>query len=115
MLLCLLVFTYAFFREEYEGTDNWLQRNYKIIANLCTHINEHAPSHMKVIFCSMNLPCFYANIMMELVTKLSSTNIVVASAHYGLELIYTFVNSLGLNLQNFGCPPIWGFLGWFIY
>ncbi|XP_050587717.1 putative malate dehydrogenase 1B [Bombus affinis] len=107
----ILIYLDSLTREEYEGTDNWLQRNYKVIANLCTHINEHAPSHMKVIFCSMNLPCFYANIMMELVTKLSSTNIVVASAHYGLELIYTFVNSFGLNLQNFGCPPVWGFLG----
>lgn len=66
---------------------------------------------MKIIFCSMSLPCFYANIMLELITKLSSTNIVVASAHYGLELIHTFVNSLGLTHQNFGCPPIWGFLG----
>lgn len=107
----MLIFIYAYFREDNEGTDNWLQRNYKIIENLSAYINEYAPSHMKIIFCSMSLPCFYANIMLELVTKLSSTNIVVASAHYGLELIYTFVNSLGLTHQNFGCPPIWGFLG----
>ncbi|KAK9296601.1 hypothetical protein QLX08_009436 [Tetragonisca angustula] len=107
----ILIYLDSLVREEYEGTDNWLQRNYKTIANLCTQINEYAPSHMKVIFCSRCLPCFYANIMLELVTKLSSTNIVVASAHYGLELIYTFVSSLGLTQQNFGCPPVWGFLG----
>ncbi|XP_043788001.1 putative malate dehydrogenase 1B isoform X2 [Apis laboriosa] len=107
----ILIYLDSFMREDNEGTDNWLQRNYKIIENLSTYINEYAPSHMKIIFCSMSLPCFYANIMLELVTKLSSTNIVVASAHYGLELIHTFVNSFGLTHQNFGCPPIWGFLG----
>ncbi|XP_076753619.1 putative malate dehydrogenase 1B [Xylocopa sonorina] len=98
-------------KEEHEGLNHWLQRNYKTIENLSNQINEHAPSHMKIIFCSMSLPCFYANIIHELVTILPSTNIVVVSAHYGLELIYTFVNSLGFTLRNFGCPPVWGFLG----
>lgn len=110
----ILIFIYILFREEYEGTDSWLKRNYKIIEDLSMQINEYAPSHMKIIFCSMSLPCFYANIMHELVTKLSSTNIVVASAHYGLQLIYSLANSLGLTQQNFGCPPVWGFLGWYI-
>ncbi|XP_017762086.1 PREDICTED: putative malate dehydrogenase 1B, partial [Eufriesea mexicana] len=107
----ILIYLDSFVREEYEGTDSWLKRNYKMIENLSMQINEYAPSHMKIIFCSMSIPCFYANVMHELVTKLSNTNIVVASAHYGLELIYTVVNSLGLTQQNFGCPPVWGFLG----
>ncbi|XP_076232982.1 putative malate dehydrogenase 1B [Calliopsis andreniformis] len=98
-------------REDHEGTDSWLQRNYTSIEELSTQINQYAPSHMKVIFCSMGLVCFYVNIMHELVKKLPKTNIIAVSSHYGLELIYAFVNSLGLTLRNFGCPPVWGYLG----
>lgn len=95
--------------------EHWLQRNYKVIESLSNEINEHAPSHMKIIFSSKSLPCFYANIMVELVTKVPSTNIVVASSNYGLELVYVFASSLGYTLENFGCPPVWGYLGWFIH
>lgn len=59
----------------------------------------------------MGPTCLSATIMQNLVTKLPKTNIVVVSAHYGLELANNFVKSLGFNPQDFGCPPVWGFLG----
>ncbi|XP_034191366.1 putative malate dehydrogenase 1B [Osmia lignaria lignaria] len=107
----ILIYLDSLLREEYEGTDDLLQRNYKDIEKLSMQINEYAPSYMKVLFCSMGITCFYANIMHELVTKVPSTNIVAVSSHYGLELIYPLVNSVGFTLQNFGCPPVWGYLG----
>ncbi|CAK9797436.1 Putative malate dehydrogenase 1B [Anthophora plagiata] len=107
----ILIYLDSLSREENEGTDNWLERNYKTIEKLSRQINEYAPSRMKIIFCSMSLPCFYANVMHELVTKVEKTNIVVVSAHYGLDHLHSFVSSAGLTLENFGCPPVWGYLG----
>lgn len=78
-------------------------------------INEYAPPYMKVIFCSTGFTCFYVNIIHKLVTKLPKTNIVAVSSHYGLELIYPLVHSLGYTLKNFGCPPVWGYLGLFLH
>ncbi|XP_017794982.1 PREDICTED: LOW QUALITY PROTEIN: malate dehydrogenase, cytoplasmic-like, partial [Habropoda laboriosa] len=85
----ILIYLDSLPREENEGTDSWLERNYKSMENLSRQVNEYAPSHMKIIFCSMSLPCFYANVMHELVTKLPNTNIVVVSAHYGLSKIHS--------------------------
>lgn len=102
---------HIFFREEFEGIDNWLQRNYKSIEELSIQINQCAPLHMKVIFCSMGPTCFYVNILQTLVTQLPKTSIVAVSSHYGLELLYVFASSLGCTLRNFGCPPVWGYLG----
>ncbi|XP_026672773.1 putative malate dehydrogenase 1B [Ceratina calcarata] len=107
----VLIYLDSYSREDNEGNDAWFERNYKIIENVCNHVNECAPSHMKVIFCSMSLPCFYAGIMHELVTKLPKTNVIVASNHHGLEIIYELVHSMGFTLRQFGCPPVWGFLG----
>ncbi|XP_043249721.1 putative malate dehydrogenase 1B [Colletes gigas] len=106
-----LIYLDTLSREEFERTDSWLQRNYTCIKELSMQINQYAPLHMKVIFCSMGPTCFYVNIMHELVKKLPKTNIVAVSSHYGLELVYPFVSSLGFTLRNFGCPPVWGYLG----
>nr|XP_012142562.1 PREDICTED: putative malate dehydrogenase 1B [Megachile rotundata] len=111
----ILIYLDSFLREEHEGTDELLQRNYKYIEGLCIQINEYAPPSMKVIFCSPGFTCFYVNIVHKLVTKLPSTNIVAVSSHYGLELIYPLVHSLGYTLKNFGCPPVWGYLGLFLH
>ncbi|XP_054001979.1 putative malate dehydrogenase 1B [Hylaeus anthracinus] len=106
----ILIYLDALSREEFESTDSWLKRNYKCIKKLSMQINQHAPLHMKVIFCSMGPICFYVNIM-HMLTKLPNTSIVAVSSHYGLELVYPFVNFLGFTLRNFGCPPVWGYLG----
>ncbi|KOC60862.1 hypothetical protein WH47_05640 [Habropoda laboriosa] len=72
----------------------------RILKDAATIVNEYAPSHMKIIFCSMSLPCFYANVMHELVTKLPNTNIVVVSAHYGLSKIHSTFIALNLNKNS---------------
>ncbi|XP_076687117.1 malate dehydrogenase, cytoplasmic isoform X1 [Andrena cerasifolii] len=107
----VLIYLDSLPREDYEGTDSWMQRNYKPIEQLSAQINQYAPSSMKVIFCSMGVTCFYANIMQALVTKIPKTNIVAVSSHYGTPITYPFVSSLGFTLRNFGCPPVWGYLG----
>lgn len=79
---------------------------------LSQQINEFAPCYIKVVFCSMGPMCLCATILRNLVTKLPETNIVVVGAHYGLEVMHDITESLG---TDFGCPPVWGFLGWCSY
>ncbi|KZC10235.1 Putative malate dehydrogenase 1B [Dufourea novaeangliae] len=64
-----------------------------------------------VLFCSMGPICFHVEIMHRLVTKLPKTSIVAVSSHYGLEMTCVFAQSSGFTLKNFGCPPVWGYLG----
>lgn len=82
------------------------------MAKLAKQINRYASPEMKVLFCSMNASCFCVNVLHALVTKLPKTNIVAVSSHYGLEIMYNFLTKFNLPLYNFGCPPVWGFLGW---
>jgi len=98
-------------REEYEEHDTWYQRIYERMRTLSQQINEYAPCYIKIVFCSSGPTCLCATILRNLVIKLPETNIVVVSAHYGLEVIYDITESRGMNQWNFGCPPIWGFLG----
>nr|XP_033326301.1 putative malate dehydrogenase 1B isoform X2 [Megalopta genalis] len=98
-------------KEEFEGTEGWLYRNYNTIKELSMQINNYAPSHMKVIFCSMGPICFAVDVMLKFVIKLPKTNIVAAGSQYGLESIYVLARSTGFPLRNFGCPPVWGYLG----
>nr|XP_031826884.1 putative malate dehydrogenase 1B [Nomia melanderi] len=107
----ILIYLDVILKEEFEGTERWLQRNYKCIRELSMQINDYAPSHMKIIFCSMGPICFYVNVMHKLIKKLPKSNIVAVSSHYGLELTYVFAHSLGFTLKNLGCPPVWGYLG----
>ncbi|XP_076279043.1 putative malate dehydrogenase 1B [Lasioglossum baleicum] len=101
----------ALLREEFEGIESWLYRNYKSAKELSMLINNHAPSHMKILLCSLGPTCFFANVMHKFVTNIPKTNIVAVGSQYGLELIYVLARSTGFPLKNFGCPPVWGFLG----
>lgn len=65
---------------------------------------------MKCIFCSMGPTCFNANALVK-ETKLDKNNVVVVSAHYGLEIVYDFTKSLNIPIKEISCPPVWGFLG----
>lgn len=78
---------------------------------LSQQINEYAPCHIKIIFCSTGPTCLCATILRNLVAKLPETSIVVVSAHYGLEVMRDITESLGTNQRDLGCPPVWGFLG----
>lgn len=98
-------------REECEEHDTWYQKSYNRMKTLSQQINEYAPCHIKIIFCSMGPTCLCATILRNLVAKLSEISIVVVSAHYGLEVIYDITKSLSMDQQDFGCPPVWGFLG----
>ncbi|XP_058792244.1 putative malate dehydrogenase 1B [Phymastichus coffea] len=98
-------------REDQDSINDWLKENYKCTKNVAEQINVHAPADMKVIFCSTGPACFCANVMMKEATKLNKNNIVVVSAHWGLEMIYEFTKSINVSIKEFGCPPIWGFLG----
>ncbi|XP_011697647.1 PREDICTED: putative malate dehydrogenase 1B isoform X2 [Wasmannia auropunctata] len=106
----LLMFLEDLTREEYEEHEIWYQRIYERMKTLSQQINEYAPCHIKIIFCSTGPTCLCATILRSLV-KLPETNIVVVSAHYGLEVMCDITVSLGMDQWNFGCPPVWGFLG----
>lgn len=97
-------------REELESTSAWLLRSHETIKELSKQIVLHASPHMKVIFCSMDPTCLYANALIK-ETKLNPNNVVVVSAHYGLELLYNFTKSLNVSIKEISCPPVWGFLG----
>lgn len=66
---------------------------------------------MKVLFYSMGPTCLCANVLQSLVARLPKANIVAVSAHYGLEISRRLISSLGLEPEDFGSPPVWGFLG----
>ncbi|XP_076642877.1 putative malate dehydrogenase 1B [Halictus rubicundus] len=107
----VLIYIDALIKEEFEGTESWLHRNYKSAKELSMQINNHAPSHMKILFCSLGPTCFFVNVMHRFVTNLPKTSIVAVGSHYGLEVIYVLARSTGFPLKNFGCPPVWGYLG----
>ncbi|XP_023289804.1 putative malate dehydrogenase 1B [Orussus abietinus] len=92
-------------------TEKWLRRNYESTHELAEQINRYAPSHMKVIFCSTGPTCFCAGVLTKFATKLRKENIVAVSAHYALEVVYNFLKSMNIPLNEVGCPPVWGFLG----
>ncbi|KAI4497521.1 hypothetical protein M0802_007291 [Mischocyttarus mexicanus] len=98
-------------KEENESTKSWLQSNYNSMTKLARQINRYAPREMKVLFCSTSASCFCVNVLHALVTKLPKTSIVAVSTHYGLEIMYNFITTFNLPAYNFGCPPVWGFLG----
>ncbi|KAL6265125.1 hypothetical protein P5V15_005216 [Pogonomyrmex californicus] len=107
----ILIFLEDMSRERYEEHDIWYQRNYERMRMLSQQINERAPFHMKIIFCSVGPTCLCATILRDLVAnKLLRMSIVAVSAHYGLKVMHDFTESLGMNQRNFGCPPVWGFL-----
>ncbi|XP_077268482.1 LOW QUALITY PROTEIN: putative malate dehydrogenase 1B [Temnothorax americanus] len=107
----ILLFLEDITREECEEHDTWYQRNYDRMKTLSRQINEYASCHIKIVFCSMGATCLCATILRNLVAKLPETSIVVVSAQYGLEVIGDITESLGTDRRDFGCPPVWGFLG----
>lgn len=99
-------------REHEEVTDHWLSRNRAATLELAAEINSCSPVHMKVLFCSNGPTCFNAGVLAEAaVPKLDTNNIVVVSAYRGLDVLHDLSNSIGLPLEETGCPPVWGFLG----
>ncbi|KAG7207366.1 hypothetical protein KM043_009027 [Ampulex compressa] len=107
----ILIYLDALVREDCESIDSWLNRNYKSMEKFSQYVNQYAPPHMKIIFCSSGATCFCVNVMHALVKNLPKANIVAVGSHYGLEIIYPFINAVDLDLTEFGCPPVWGFLG----
>ncbi|XP_071628494.1 putative malate dehydrogenase 1B [Temnothorax longispinosus] len=107
----ILIFLEDITREECEEHDTWYQRNYDRMKTLSKQINEYASCHIKIVFCSTGAMCLCATILRNLVAKLPETSIVVVSAQYGLEVIGDITESLGTDRRDFGCPPVWGFLG----
>ncbi|XP_071571619.1 LOW QUALITY PROTEIN: putative malate dehydrogenase 1B [Temnothorax nylanderi] len=107
----ILIFLEDITREECEEHDNWYQRNYDRMKTLSQQINEYASCHIKIVFCFTGAACLCATILRNLVAKLPETSIVVVSAQYGLEVIGDITESLGTDRRDFGCPPVWGFLG----
>ncbi|KAF7402822.1 hypothetical protein HZH66_005089 [Vespula vulgaris] len=98
-------------KEESENMYSWLRSNYNSMAKLAKQINRYASPEMKVLLCSTSVSCFCVNVLHVLVTKLPKTNIVAVSSHYGLDIMYNFLTKFNLPAYNFGCPPVWGFLG----
>ncbi|XP_032455623.1 putative malate dehydrogenase 1B isoform X1 [Nasonia vitripennis] len=98
-------------RDEQESTESWLSRNSDAYKELSEQINVYANSNLKIIFCSTGPNCFCANVIVKEAPKINKNNVIVISAHYGLEMIYDFIKSMDVNLKGISCPPVWGFLG----
>ncbi|XP_016840773.1 putative malate dehydrogenase 1B isoform X3 [Nasonia vitripennis] len=97
-------------RDEQESTESWLSRNSDAYKELSEQINVYANSNLKIIFCSTGPNCFCANVIVKEAPKINKNNVIVISAHYGLEMIYDFIKSMDVNLKGISCPPVWGFL-----
>lgn len=98
-------------REDEESTNDWLTRNRVATLELAAQINENAPTHLKVIFCSNGPTCFNAGVLAVASTKLDTENIVVVSGHEGLNILNEILKLVDVPFEEIGCPPVWGFLG----
>ncbi|XP_011872807.1 PREDICTED: malate dehydrogenase, cytoplasmic-like [Vollenhovia emeryi] len=107
----ILIFLEDMTREECKDHDTWYRENYDRMKTLSQQINEYAPCQIKIVFCSAGPTCLCATILRNLAAKSPETSVVVVSAHYGLEVVHDMTESLDTDRRDFGCPPVWGFLG----
>lgn len=78
---------------------------------LATTINATALSKLRIALPNLGPACYNATILAQYVTKISKTNIVVATSDLGLDVSPIMAEIAEVPMRNMFSPPVWGFVG----
>ncbi|RZC41750.1 malate dehydrogenase 1B, partial [Asbolus verrucosus] len=107
----LLLVIEDFNRHPFETTNDWYRRCMTSMLFLAAEINTYAKRSLRVVLSHDGPLCFNASVLVENCTKIRLANIVAVTADEGMVTISKAAEHVDDLVENFWCPPVWGFSG----
>ncbi|CAH1381601.1 unnamed protein product [Tenebrio molitor] len=98
-------------RNSGENVDLWLERCKNAMVLIAEDINVYSKRSLRVILNHPGPVCFNASVLMEYCTTIRLANIVAVTTDEGISVISMMAEKIGELVENFWCPPVWGFSG----
>ncbi|EFA05309.2 putative malate dehydrogenase 1B [Tribolium castaneum] len=111
----LLIIVQDYSRKSGEDIDLWLDRCRKSMVLLADDVNHFAKRSLRIVLNHHGPVCFNASVLMEYCTTIRLTNIVAVTTDEAISIISQMAEKVNEYVENFWCPPVWGFCGLMSY